>query len=309
MDAKRTAYEKMLCITECSKNIYKAINISANIKNNIVDLQSMPSSPSNEDISMINTLNQQTAPANYNDANSLINISSSSSSGSTNNNNHTSSQVNSPKNAKSFATADDYLPAFIYIVLKANPTMLYSNMNFISRFAFEKRILQGEHAYHFCSLNAIINHIENLNAQHLNMSEEEFESYSNGSNEQNGSANIFKIIHANLKILAELKDKQKMLKQEAFKLQSDMNMFRQSMQSNYVNCLLKNKSKFTENIEGFQRPVVKNFMDDFDVSCAETKLAEPIQPTSLVAADSNSISSSSNKENQEASSSNESQKL
>ena len=27
MDSKRTAHEKMLCITECSKNIYKAINL------------------------------------------------------------------------------------------------------------------------------------------------------------------------------------------------------------------------------------------------------------------------------------------
>lgn len=35
MDSKRTAHEKMLCITECSKNIYKAINISANIRHNI----------------------------------------------------------------------------------------------------------------------------------------------------------------------------------------------------------------------------------------------------------------------------------
>ncbi len=107
MDSKRTAHEKMLCITECSKNIYKAINISVTISRNINEVSSSIANP-----------------------------------------------VNSSSNtaAKSVASADDYLPAFIYIVLKANPTMLYSNMNFISRFAFEKRVLQGEHAYHFCSL-------------------------------------------------------------------------------------------------------------------------------------------------------------
>ncbi len=104
MDSKRSAHEKMLCITECSKNIYKAINISATISRDIDQVTSTPTSA-----------------------------------------------TKSPQ-AKSVASADDYLPAFIYIVLKANPTMLYSNMNFISRFAFEKRILQGEHAYHFCSL-------------------------------------------------------------------------------------------------------------------------------------------------------------
>ena len=40
MDSKRTAHEKMLCITECSKNIYKAINISANIRHNINEANS-----------------------------------------------------------------------------------------------------------------------------------------------------------------------------------------------------------------------------------------------------------------------------
>ena len=139
MDSKHTAHEKMICITECSKNIYKAINISASIKNNINDVQSLPASPTNEtaDISIVNTITTN--------ENSLININSPP-------HGDEGAAMSSPKNAKSFATADDYLPAFIYIVLRANPTMLYSNMNFISRFAYEKRILQGEHAYHFCSL-------------------------------------------------------------------------------------------------------------------------------------------------------------
>lgn len=110
MDSKRTAHEKMLCITECSKNIYKAINISANISRNIIEATTPKAGES-----PISETAAKNAP-------------------------------------KSIASADDYLPAFIYIVLKANPTMLYSNLNFVSRFAFEKRILQGEHAYHFCSL-------------------------------------------------------------------------------------------------------------------------------------------------------------
>ena len=84
MDSKRTPHDKMLSITECSKNIYKAINISSS-------------------------------------------------------------------NSKP-ASADDYLPAFIYIVIKTNPPLLYSNMNYIARFAFERRVLQGEHAYYFCTL-------------------------------------------------------------------------------------------------------------------------------------------------------------
>lgn len=132
MDSKRTAHEKMLCITECSKNIYKAINISTTIAVNIKEatlansaLASPLITPTNEEIPET----------------TLVNV-----------NNESASKKKTKNASKSPASADDYLPAFIYIVLKANPTMLYSNINFITRFAFEKRILQGEHAYHFCSL-------------------------------------------------------------------------------------------------------------------------------------------------------------
>lgn len=127
MDAKRTAYEKMICITECSKNIYKAINISANITRNIHEASMNIPSQNNTPIT---TPTSEESPA----------IS------------EKKKASSKPPGQKTIASADDYLPAFIYIVLKANPTMLYSNINFITRFAFEKRILQGEHAYHFCSL-------------------------------------------------------------------------------------------------------------------------------------------------------------
>lgn len=227
MDSKRTAHEKMLCITECSKNIYKAINISANISRNIIEAKTEESTDKKK-------------------------------------------SKNAPK---SIASADDYLPAFIYIVLKANPTMLYSNMNFVSRFAFEKRILQGEHAYHFCSLNAIINHIEHLNAHHLNMSEEMFENYCNGL--EDSISSVLKLIQSNLKILSELRDKQKLLKQETLKLQIDMNDFKNEMEKKFHSCLDKNKLNYTKRIEGYERKMV---LDDMIV---EDCLPSPIKPSSI----------------------------
>ena len=95
-----------------------------------------------------------------------------------------------------------------------------------------------------------------------------------------------------MKILSELKDKQKLLKQEAYKLQSDMNMFRSTMQSNFNQCLIKNKPKYTNNIEGFERPVAKNFMDDLDADLSAlnaTSLAQPIKPISTVKDETNSF--------------------
>lgn len=235
MDSKRTAHEKMMCITECSKNIYKAINISANITRNIDEASEFTS----------------TSPGDGSEVKSK-----------------------SKKSGKSIASADDYLPAFIYIVLKANPTMLYSNMNFISRFAFEKRVLQGEHAYHFCSLNAIINHIEHLNAHHLNMSEERFENYCIGL--EDSTSNALKLIQSNLKILGELKDKQRLLNQETKKLQMDMNEFKKIMEKKFHSCLDNNKLTYTQKIAGYER---KSVLDDTILD--NTTLPQPLKPSSI----------------------------
>lgn len=78
------------------------------------------------------------------------------------------------------ASADEFLPGLIYVILRANPPLILSNMKFISRFALPLRIMRGESGYYFTNLSCAVQFIQDMNADSLHMDKEEFEAYTSG---------------------------------------------------------------------------------------------------------------------------------
>lgn len=78
------------------------------------------------------------------------------------------------RHSKSEESADKFVPLLIYVVLRANPEHLVSNVQYILRFRNPDK-LTGEAGYYLSSLMGAIQFIENLDRSSLTISAEEFE--------------------------------------------------------------------------------------------------------------------------------------
>nr|CAG4649195.1 EOG090X03G5 [Scapholeberis mucronata] len=138
----------------------------------------------------------------------------------------------SPANVSQPVSADDFLPALIYVVLRANPPRIHSNINFITRFAAPGRLLQGEGGYYFTNLCCAVSFLENLTCDSLGLSNDEFDRYMSGKSIPFASLQAgvmvsegLRLMYQNMSTLSELKQKQISLQEQILELKSNMETF------------------------------------------------------------------------------------
>ncbi|XP_026888546.2 rab5 GDP/GTP exchange factor isoform X1 [Electrophorus electricus] len=136
------------------------------------------------------------------------------------------------------ASADDFLPALIYIVLKANPPRLHSNIQYITRFCTPSRLMAGEDGYYFTNLCCAVAFIEKLDAQSLNLSPEDFERHMCGQVSPRGPGEAAPWPHAgpalsqlrrNLELLSSLETRQQQVMDGAHSLQAELSSWQESV--------------------------------------------------------------------------------
>lgn len=77
------------------------------------------------------------------------------------------------RQSKSEENADGFLPILIYVVIKAHPEHMISNLNYIQRFRSSDK-LNGEAGYYLSSLQGAVSFIETLDRSSLSISDDEF---------------------------------------------------------------------------------------------------------------------------------------
>lgn len=170
------------------------------------------------------------------------------------------------------ASADEFLPALIFIVLKANPARLKSNINFITRFCNASRLMTGEGGYYFTNLCCAVSFIENLTAESLNMDEKDFNAYMSGervpANTWESALMICESLHLmceDITLLDELKAKTTEIMNEALNLKEKIFQFEEDVKTEVETVLERTPLLITnsqrlptnldcEDIESYQLP-------------------------------------------------------
>ena len=133
-------------------------------------------------------------------------------------------------------SADQFLPTLVFVVIKANPPLLHSNIKFINRFSNPRRLMSGEAGYYFTNLCCAVAFIEKMTGESINLSEEEFEQYINGEAVPSGSieqsaylSEPLRIMYSNAAIIKDLLEAESKFEAEIKELKDKLKGFRDEL--------------------------------------------------------------------------------
>ncbi|KAF0309820.1 Rab5 GDP/GTP exchange factor [Amphibalanus amphitrite] len=145
-------------------------------------------------------------------------------------------------------SADDLLPALIFVVLRANPPRLQSNVQYVTRFSSQQRIMSGQQGYDFTNLCCAVSFIESMGADSLGLTAEEYERYMSGevlppaAHWESGQyrCQALRVMESNTETLSSLQERQARLLAEEQQLSDDMSSFSESVTNSVDECLAEN---------------------------------------------------------------------
>ena len=149
-------------------------------------------------------------------------------------------------------SADEFLPALVFVVIKSNPPLLQSNIRFITLFSNPNRLSSGEAGYYFTNLCCAAAFIEKLTGSSLNLPEEEFNQYVSGECLPPGSSiessmylcsDAFRIMYSNISSAEDLIHKQNAIEFEISELKESMINFRKEVK-NIIEPSIETSKKF-----------------------------------------------------------------
>uniref|UniRef100_A0A3P9AWB7 VPS9 domain-containing protein n=1 Tax=Maylandia zebra TaxID=106582 RepID=A0A3P9AWB7_9CICH len=129
------------------------------------------------------------------------------------------------------ANADDFLSSLVYVVLKANPPRLHSNMQYVIRFGLPHSLMAGESGYYFTNLSCAVAFIEKLDGPALSLSPEEFEGYMLGQRTPCALNRRQQVISDTQNLLEDLKGRQEKLDQGMDALNAQLQKWVQEVHS------------------------------------------------------------------------------
>nr|CAG4643822.1 EOG090X03G5 [Lepidurus arcticus] len=215
IDGQRSPQGKIDCVTKASKLVFDILNISSQAPSELSSQFKTrdPVTESNDE-----SLTKNPSPA----------------------------EITAFKDTRLPVSADDFLPAIIYVVLKANPPRLHSNVNFVTRCAPPKRLQAGEGAYYFTNLCCAVSFIESMSGNSLGISEEEFQSYMQGQSVPLPSLQTgvllgegLRLMHAHVATLSAIRRKQDLLFSETEALKAEMTEFHEILKQQVCTVVAK----------------------------------------------------------------------